>query len=66
MRTALKWLMVMEIVFQFLSSSVYGGTRNIIIKNQLKAQEYITQIKAGADPNSLTRPRRQTTPHTKT
>ena len=57
MRTLLKWLMVVGMVFQFMSSSVYGGTKDIIIKNELKAQEYITQLKAGADPNSLTRPR---------
>ncbi len=57
MKTLLKWLMMLGIVFHFMSSSAYVGTKDIIIKNELKEQEYLTQLKAGADPNRLKRPR---------
>ncbi len=56
MNITFRWLMVAAIVFQLLASPVYGASKAIITRNQLKAIEYITQLKAGADPNSLTRP----------
>ena len=56
MRTKIKWLLVAGIVFQFMVSPVYGSNKYIITMNQLRANEYISQLKAGVDPKSLTRP----------
>ena len=56
MRKTFRWLIAAGIVLQFLSSTVYGGFKETITQNQVKAAEYITQLKAGADPDTLTRP----------
>jgi hypothetical protein len=56
MRKMLKWLIAIGIILNFLSSPVQGGWKQTVTNNQLKATEYINQLKTGADPNSLTRP----------
>ncbi len=56
MKTSLKLLIIVGIIFQLLSSQVYGGVRERITKNQLRAKEYILQLKNGADPDKLKRP----------
>lgn len=56
MKTVFKWLMLAGIVLQFLCSPVYSGYLGKITQNQIRAKEYIAQLKAGADPNRLERP----------
>lgn len=56
MKRILKCLIITTTIFLFLFSPVYGGWKEIVSNNQLKATEYINQLKTGADPNSLTRP----------
>lgn len=56
MKKTIKLLIVMGIIFGFLSSPAYGGWKETVTNNQVKATEYINQLKTGADPNSLTRP----------
>jgi hypothetical protein len=56
MTTVSKWLIVAGIVLQFLCSPVYSGYQGKITRNQIRAKEYIGQLKAGANPNTLERP----------
>lgn len=56
MKKMFKILVVFGVIFQFLSSPVYANWKEKITNNQLKAKEYISQLKAGANPDSLTRP----------
>ena len=48
-------LLVIAIVLIF-GSSVYGGWKNKVVINQVKAAEYITKLQNGANPNKLSRP----------
>lgn len=56
MKTVFKCLMVAGIVLQFLCSPVYSGYLGKITQNQIRAKEYIAELRAGADPNRLERP----------
>jgi len=47
--------MLIAMVFLFFCSPAYGYHGKITL-NQIKAKEYISQLQAGADPDSLTRP----------
>jgi hypothetical protein len=65
MRTVIKWMMLAGIILHFLCSPVYGGYQVKITRNQLKAKEYISQLQAGANPDSLTRPQLRRDKHSK-
>jgi hypothetical protein len=56
MKTVLRWLVVVGIIFQFLPPSAYAGWKNIVADNEKRAAEYISLLKAGADPGSIERP----------
>ena len=56
MKTILGWVIVLMVVLQVSLSSVYGAPKHKITNNQLKAKEYIAQLRAGAKPENLTRP----------
>lgn len=56
MKIPFRWLVVMGMILQLLASTVDGGTKNPISKNQLKAEWYISELKTGANPDSLKRP----------
>ena len=56
MRTVFRWLVVVGIILQFLSPSAYAGWKNIVADNGRKAAEYISLLKAGAEPGSIERP----------
>jgi len=57
MRMSFRWFLLAGIVLLFLITPVYGGWKEVVTKNQIKATEYISQLKSGADPDSLTRPK---------
>jgi len=59
MKKLLNCLFLFGPIVQLLSSSVYAGHRvkYKIMTNQLKGQEYIFQLKDGANPDILERPR---------
>ena len=54
-RTAYLSLLIIPIVLLF-GSSVYGGWKNKVALNQVKAADYIFKLQKGVDPNKLTRP----------
>ena len=56
MKTFFRWLVVVGIIFQFLSPSAYAAWKNIVADNGRKAAEYISLLKAGAEPDSIKRP----------
>ncbi len=56
MKTVLRWLAVVGIILQFLTPSAYADWKNIVAVNEKKAAEYISLLKAGADPGSIERP----------
>jgi hypothetical protein len=55
MRTVIKWMMA-GLILQFLCSPVHAGYQGKITQNQIRAKEYIAQLQAGANPNTLERP----------
>ena len=56
MKKLLKLLIAIGIIFNFLTLPVHAGWKETVTNNQVKAIEYITQLKDGADPDSHTRP----------
>lgn len=48
-------LLIVPIVLLF-GSSVYGGWKNKVVSNQVKAAEYIIKLKKGVNPSKLKRP----------
>jgi hypothetical protein len=56
MKTVFRWLVVVGIILQFSSLSAYAGWKNIVADNGRKAAEYISLLKAGAEPDSIKRP----------
>lgn len=56
MKRAVYLTVVIIPVMLLFVSSVYGGWKNIIVTNQIKATEYISQLQKGANPNKLSRP----------
>jgi len=56
MKKLLKLLIAIGIIFNFLTLPVHAGWKETVTNNQMKATEYITQLKDGANPDSLTRP----------
>lgn len=56
MRSVFRWLVAIGIVLQFLTPSAYAGWKNRSTINAEMATEYISQLKAGAQPGSINRP----------
>ena len=54
-RTAFLSLLIIPIVLLF-GSSVYGGWKNKVALNQVKAADYIFKLQKGVNPSKLTRP----------
>ncbi|MFT5701349.1 MAG: hypothetical protein ACI8ZB_004240 [Desulforhopalus sp.] len=51
------YLPLLIIPFMLLfGSSVYGGWKQIIARNQIKGTEYIVQLQKGANPDKIARP----------
>lgn len=50
----LSWIIILVVLF--FGSSVYGGWKNKVAANQVKAAEYIIKLKNGANPATLKRP----------
>ena len=51
----IRWLIIVGIIFTF-TSPAQAYWKNKIVKNQIKAIEYIQELKKGADPDEITRP----------
>ena len=56
MKTVLRWLLPAVVVFQLASPSAYAGWKERVADNGRKAAEYISQLKAGAEPGGIQRP----------
>lgn len=54
-RTQYLSLLIISIVLLF-GNSVYGGWKNKVVSNQVKAAEYIVQLQKGVNPAQLERP----------
>ena len=54
-RTTYLSLLIIPIVL-LLGSSVYGGWKNKVVSNQVKAAEYIIKLQKGVNPGKLKRP----------
>lgn len=54
-KTAYLSLLIIPIVLLF-GSSVYGGWKNKVALNQVKAAEYIMKLQKGVNPSKLERP----------
>jgi hypothetical protein len=54
-KTAYLSLLIIPIVLLF-GSSVYGGWKNKVALNQVKASEYIMKLRRGVNPSKLERP----------
>lgn len=57
MKTLLKKLLIFGLFFQLLMSPAFAGSDDINVRNETKTNEYITQLKKGANPDKLTRPK---------
>jgi len=53
MKMIVRWLVVMGIVLQLLAQVAYAGKAD---SNARQAADYISQLRAGANPNTLKRP----------
>ncbi len=51
----IRWLIILGIILSF-SSPAHAFWKNKIVKNQIKAVEYIQELRNGADPDEITRP----------
>lgn len=56
MRTVFRWLMVVGIVLHFSSLSAHAWWKDLVVDNEKSAAEYISELKAGAEPGSIERP----------
>jgi hypothetical protein len=56
MKTFFRWVLMVGIVFQFLSSPAYAWWKAKVAVNERMAAEYIARLKDGADPGSVERP----------
>jgi len=54
-KTAYLPLLIVSIVL-FFGSSVYGGWKNKVVSNQVKAADYIIKLQKGVNPGKLKRP----------
>lgn len=54
-RTIFVSMLIIPVVLLF-GSSVYGGWKQKVARNQIKATEYITVLQKGADPDKIARP----------
>ena len=51
----IRWFIISTVILAF-SSPVHAYWKNKIVKNQIKATEYILQLKNGAHPDQIERP----------
>lgn len=56
MKRTISLSLLMIGVLLFFGSTVYGGWKNKVVSNQVKAAEYIMKLQKGANPDTLQRP----------
>lgn len=56
MKRTVSVLLLISAALLFFAGSVYGGWKNKIVLNQVKASEYISKLQKGTNPKKLSRP----------